>query len=123
MHAAPGSAEARAEPSGGRSDAGGSVRGDPGSPPGAGAAPLAPPGRGSARTARGRTRKVWVFTAVYGVLLRPGPFPEPDALVHVWETRVARGWDNASVTPAKFRDLLELNRSFEELGAFPVDVA
>jgi len=59
-----------------------------------------------------------IFSVVYTVLLRPLPFPEPDKIVQVWESRLEQGWQRASVSPANFWDLREMNRSFEDLGAY-----
>ncbi|NJD20425.1 MAG: hypothetical protein FIA95_14235, partial [Gemmatimonadetes bacterium] len=59
-----------------------------------------------------------IFSVVYGVLLRPLPFPEPERLVQVWESRLDRGWGQTSVTPANFWDLREMNGTFEDLGAY-----
>jgi putative ABC transport system permease protein len=59
-----------------------------------------------------------IFSVLYTVLLRPIPFPEPERLVHVWETRAERGWMRASVTPANFWDLRAETRAFVDLGAF-----
>lgn len=59
-----------------------------------------------------------IFSVVYTVLLRPLPFPEPERLVQVWETRLDPRWGQASVTPANFWDLREMNGTFEDLGAY-----
>ncbi len=59
-----------------------------------------------------------IFSVVYTVLLKPLPFPEPDRLVRIWESRVEQGWDRASVAPANFWDFREMNRTFVDLGAY-----
>ncbi len=59
-----------------------------------------------------------IFSVVYAVLLKPLPFNEPDRIVRIWESRVERGWDRASVAPGNFWDLREMNRAFEDLGAY-----
>lgn len=59
-----------------------------------------------------------IFSVVYSILLKPLPFPEPDRLVRVWESRLDRGWERASVAPGNFWDFQEMNRSFEAMGAF-----
>ncbi|MGD8277659.1 MAG: ABC transporter permease, partial [Gemmatimonadota bacterium] len=38
--------------------------------------------------------------------------------VQVWESRVDRGWDRASVAPGNYWDLRDMNRVFEDLGAY-----
>jgi predicted permease len=58
-----------------------------------------------------------IFSVVRSVLLRPLPFPEPQRLVEVWETRPERDMFEISFTYANFWDLLEMNRSFESMGA------
>jgi predicted permease len=59
-----------------------------------------------------------IFSVVYGVLLRPLPFPDPDELVQIYGTRLDRGWATLSLTEANFWDLRDRNRSFDEFGAF-----
>ncbi|MEW5917807.1 MAG: ABC transporter permease [Gemmatimonadota bacterium] len=58
-----------------------------------------------------------IFSVVHSVLLRPLPFPEPGRLVTVWETRPERDMFEISFTYANFWDVLEMNRSFESIGA------
>jgi len=59
-----------------------------------------------------------IFSVVYTVLLKPLPFPEPERLVRIWESRIEQGWERASVAPGNFWDLREMNRTFEDLGAY-----
>ena len=59
-----------------------------------------------------------IFSVVESVLLRPLPFPEPDRLVSVWETRLDRGWQRASFSEANFWDVYDQHRSFQAIGAF-----
>jgi len=58
-----------------------------------------------------------IFSVVRSVLLRPLPFPEPDGLVQLWESRLDRGFAQASFTHANFWDVRDLNRTFEAVGA------
>ena len=58
-----------------------------------------------------------IFSVVYGVLLRPLPFPEADRLVQIYGTRLDRGWTTVSLTEANFWDLRDRNRTFDEMGA------
>ena len=59
-----------------------------------------------------------IFSVVYTVLLKPLPFQEPEQLVRIWESRIERGWERASVAPGNFWDFREMNRAFEDLGAY-----
>jgi putative ABC transport system permease protein len=54
------------------------------------------------------------------VLLRPLPFPEADRLVQVCEgPREGGGWGCMNqLSPANYRDLKAMSRSFEDMGAF-----
>jgi putative ABC transport system permease protein len=58
-----------------------------------------------------------IFSVVYGVLLRPLPFPELDRLVQVYGARPDRGWSSVSLTEANFWDMRDRNRVFDEFGA------
>ena len=57
-----------------------------------------------------------IFSVVNGVLLRPLPYPEPDALVRVHELVPQYGW--FSVAPANFLDWRTQNKSFERIAAY-----
>ncbi|MGH2779885.1 MAG: ABC transporter permease [Thermoleophilaceae bacterium] len=59
-----------------------------------------------------------IFSLVNAVLLRPLPFPEPDRLVQVWETRP--GEDDRRVAPANFLDWRADSRVFEGLASYDV---
>ena len=59
-----------------------------------------------------------IFSVVQGVLLKPLPFPEPDRLVEVWATLPARNINRTSFTEANFWDMRDMNRTFEEFGAW-----
>ena len=58
-----------------------------------------------------------VFSVVYSAMLQPLPFPEPERLVQLWESRIEHGWDRASFTEANFWEVRARNRTFEEIGA------
>ena len=69
-----------------------------------------------------------VFTVVNGVLLRPLPYPEPDEIVRLWQTK--EDWrdspssqlrafsDRLPLSVPTFRDWLEQSRELESLGVF-----
>jgi putative ABC transport system permease protein len=56
-----------------------------------------------------------VFSVVYGVLLKPLPYPDPDALIYVHDSYPAVRF--ASVGFAKYLALREGNRTLDALGA------
>jgi predicted permease len=59
-----------------------------------------------------------IFSVIRTVLLRPLPFPESERIVELWETRLDRGWDQASFTHANFWDVRDMNRTFESVAAY-----
>jgi putative ABC transport system permease protein len=60
-----------------------------------------------------------IFSIVYGVLLKPLPFRDPDRLVQIWETNPLRNWTNATASPANLLDWKARNRVFEDIGYYP----
>jgi predicted permease len=76
-------------------------------------------------TALGVGANTAAFSLADLVLLRPLPFPEPDALVRLCEgPRTGGGWGCMNeLSPANYRDFKEQTRSFEALGAFRRDAA
>ena len=64
----------------------------------------------------GATTALW--SVVYGVLLKPLPFPDADRIVEVWGTKPSRGWDRVSLTEANFWDMADMNHVFAEFGAW-----
>jgi predicted permease len=63
------------------------------------------------------------FSVADFVLLRPLPFPDPDALVRLCEgPRTGGGWGCMNqLSPANYRDFKRMSSSFEEMGAFASD--
>lgn len=57
-----------------------------------------------------------IFSVVNQVLLRPLPFPDPERLVQVWETRP--GEDERRVAPANYLDWRAGSRDFESLASY-----
>lgn len=74
-------------------------------------------------TALGVGANTAAFSVADFVLLRPLPFPEPDALVRLCEgPRTGGGWGCMNqLSPANYRDLKSMSTSFEEMGAFASD--
>jgi putative ABC transport system permease protein len=62
-----------------------------------------------------------IFSVVYGVLLKPLPFREPDRLVQLWETNPLRNWTQATASPANLLDWRRRNRVFEDIAYFPAN--
>src|SRR5687768_4085356 len=60
-----------------------------------------------------------IFTIVYGVLLKPLPFHEPDRLVHIFETNPLRNWTDATASPANLADWKTRNRTLEDIAFYP----
>jgi putative ABC transport system permease protein len=60
-----------------------------------------------------------IFSLVYGVLLKPLPFNEPDRLVQIWETNPLRNWTDATASPANLLDWTQRNTSFEGIAYYP----
>lgn len=64
-----------------------------------------------------------IFSVVYGVLLRPLPYADPERLVVLWEHDVERGRDRNVVALGNFEAWRERGRSFEGMAALvPVPV-
>jgi putative ABC transport system permease protein len=57
-----------------------------------------------------------IFSVVRSVLLRPLPFPEPERIVELIETRKGRDTE-ASFAHANFWDVRDMNRTLEAVGA------
>ena len=57
-----------------------------------------------------------IFSVIRGVLLKPLPFPEPDALVGVWHTAPGLGFPVMNQSPATYFTYREEARVFEDIG-------
>ena len=58
-----------------------------------------------------------IFSVVYGVLLRPLPYADPDRLVALWEHNLPRGRDRNVVSVTNFEAWRERARAFEGMAA------
>ncbi len=56
-----------------------------------------------------------IFTIVYGVVLRPLPFPEPERLVNVWTRAQRFGLARALVNVADYNDWRAANHVFQDI--------
>lgn len=59
-----------------------------------------------------------VFSVAYGVLLRPLPYRDADALVRLWTKNVSRGLEFFSISPADFADWRSTSSAFAAMAAF-----
>jgi putative ABC transport system permease protein len=62
-----------------------------------------------------------IYTVVYGVLLRPLPYPEPDRIMQLWQITARR--TEGRFSDPNYGDLRDQNRTFESMGAFYENVA
>jgi predicted permease len=58
-----------------------------------------------------------MFSVVNGVLLVPLPFPQPERLVEIWDSKPDAGWAQSSLTHANFWDTRDMARAFTDVGA------
>lgn len=58
------------------------------------------------------------FTLLDHVLLRPLPFTNPEQLVMVYQTELAKGYARIATSPANFRDWQEMSKSFDSMGGY-----
>ena len=57
-----------------------------------------------------------IFSIVNGVLLKPLPFDDPDALVGIWHTAPGLGFEEVNQSPALHFTYVADNRTFESVG-------
>lgn len=57
-----------------------------------------------------------VFSVIYGVLLKPLPFEEPERLVGVWHRAPGLGWDRINQSPALYLTYREESETFVDSG-------
>ncbi len=57
-----------------------------------------------------------IFSVVYGVLLKPLPFPDAERIVQVSGSLPSRGWTSVTLTEANFWDLHDQNSTLESFG-------
>ncbi len=59
-----------------------------------------------------------IFSVLNAVLLRPLPYPEPERLVRIWETNLARGSELEMTSLSNLLDWRRQNRSFQDVAAW-----
>lgn len=59
-----------------------------------------------------------IFSIIYGYVLRPLPFPDPDQITMVWETFRPREIQTGQVSYPNLEEWRTRNHVFEEIGAF-----
>jgi predicted permease len=68
--------------------------------------------------AAGVGANIAVFSVVEGVLLKPLPYPHPEALVGVWHTAPGLNLDEVNMGPSNYFIYREQNRVFEDVGIY-----
>ena len=63
------------------------------------------------------------FSIVYGALIRGLPFPEPDRLIHVEESRPTQGVESRALSIPDFLDWRAQQTAFEDLSGFAIGTA
>ena len=64
-----------------------------------------------------------IFTVVNAVLLKPLPFPEPQRLVQIWESKPSQGYFRNVVNAINFLDWRERTHSFVDMAAVDTGTA
>src|SRR5215813_8136235 len=59
-----------------------------------------------------------IFSVLYGVLLKPLPFPDPNPLVRVWQAVPTSGYYQLGFSEAQLVRLRAGNQSFQQLGGY-----
>lgn len=62
-----------------------------------------------------------IFSVVYGVLLRPLPYPEPDRLLQLWQLNEPTG-TRSQVSDPNFEEWRDANRSFAALAQYSMAI-
>src|SRR5262245_37591190 len=59
-----------------------------------------------------------IFSVLYGVLLKPLPYSDPNPLVRVWQAAPASGFHKLGFSEAQLMRLRAGNRSFQQIGGY-----
>ena len=58
-----------------------------------------------------------IFSVIRGVLLKPLPYPDADALIAIWQTAPNINLKEVDLCPSDYFIFREQNRSFSSMGA------
>ncbi|HLJ86032.1 MAG TPA: ABC transporter permease, partial [Candidatus Angelobacter sp.] len=61
-----------------------------------------------------------IFSLLYGVLLKPMPYPEPDRVASIWHTWTAGGFNKLGINAGHVAALRERTRFFDSAGVYQV---
>src|SRR5215831_1508889 len=59
-----------------------------------------------------------IFSVLYGVLLKPLPYPDSNPIVRVWQAAPASGWAQLGFSEAQLVRLRAGNQSFQQIGGY-----
>jgi predicted permease len=59
-----------------------------------------------------------IFSVLYGVLLKPLPYPDPNLIVRVWQAAPASGFAQLGFSEAQLVRLRAGNQSFQQIGGY-----
>ena len=62
-----------------------------------------------------------IFSVINGILLKPLPYPQPEALVSVWQSAHSIGIDSLGLSPSDYFTFHEENHTFQEMGIWEGD--
>jgi len=57
-----------------------------------------------------------IFSVINGILLKPRPYSQPEALVSLWQSPHAFGIDNLNLSPSDYFTFREENHTFQQMG-------
>src|SRR6185369_12037068 len=57
-----------------------------------------------------------IFSLVYGLMLKPMPFPQPERIVEIYNTFVKAGLNKSPSNVVQYLDYKETGTSYEKLG-------
>ncbi|MBO0799280.1 MAG: ABC transporter permease, partial [Blastocatellia bacterium] len=61
-----------------------------------------------------------IFSVLYGVLLKPLPYPDPNLIVRVWQATPTNGWLHLGFSEGQLTRLRAGNQSFQHIGGYAI---